>query len=175
MALSFELQTPRLRLVAVSASLAQAEVQGQLAQHLGAQVPASWPPEELLGLASIFGQLLRFSPTLRDFLGWYWIAQTSPSPTLIGMGGFKGHPDEAGFLEIGYAVLPEHQNLGYASEAVEALVAWAARLPEITSIWAYTDAQNTPSRRVLEGRGFEDVGMVCQDGQPRCAYLRRLG
>lgn len=167
----FELSTPRLRLVAVTAALAAAEIKGELGASLGAQIPEAWPPDELDEIAVVFMQLLRKEPTLRGFLGWYWVLQT-PEPTLIGMGGFKGHPDESGFVEIGYSVLPEHQGQGFATEAVEALLGWARRFEEICGVLAFTKTTNLASRRVLERQRFTLTEEVLRDGEPMCAYLR---
>jgi RimJ/RimL family protein N-acetyltransferase len=44
------------------------------------------------------------------------------SPTLIGNGGFVAPPDAEGIVEIGYEVAPEHQNLGYGTEAAQTLI-----------------------------------------------------
>lgn len=167
----FELSTPRLRLVAVTQALAAAEMRGELALALGAQIPEAWPPDELDEIAMVFAQLLRKEPTLRGFLGWYWVLQ-SPAPTLIGMGGFKGHPDEVGFVEIGYSVLPEHQRQGYATEAVEALLGWARSFEEICGVLAFTRVTNAASRRVLERQRFELTEEVIREGELMCAYLR---
>jgi GNAT superfamily N-acetyltransferase len=43
----------------------------------------------------------------------------------VGSCGFKGPPAEDGAVEIAYGVDPDHQRKGYATEAAEALVAFA--------------------------------------------------
>ena len=49
------------------------------------------------------------------------------SGTVIGCGGFKGPPGADGVVEIAYGVVPEYQGRGYATEAAQALVAFADR------------------------------------------------
>jgi RimJ/RimL family protein N-acetyltransferase len=78
----------------------------------------------------------------------------------IGTCGFKGPPDAGGMVEIAYGVAPEHQGKGYATEAAEALVAYAFRSGQARLIRAHTLAENLPSRRVLEKCGFRFVGEV---------------
>lgn len=168
--MDFTLETERLKLVAVSAALAQAEIDGSLDARLGAQIPDEWPPEDLDGIAVVFRALLKQEPTLRGFLGWYFILR-EPQPVLVGMGGFKGHPDEAGFVEIGYAILPQHQRQGYAVEAVCALLQWAKGFDDVLGVWAYTKPENEASRKVLERGCFEIAGTAVRDSELMNAYV----
>ena len=88
--------------------------------------------------------------------------------TLVGWGGFKGAPDAAGAVEIGYAVAPSWEGRGVATATVGALLreAWAA--PEVRRVVAHTLPEPNASVRVLEKFGFVrdgenldgDVGVV---------------
>ena len=78
----------------------------------------------------------------------------------VGTGGFKGPPDADGMVEIAYGVAPEHQGRGYATEAAEALVAYAFGNGQVRVVRAHTLPENDASKRVLEKCGFRFVGEV---------------
>ena len=105
------LQTSRLALVPATATHLQAELvsRAALGAALNAEVPTSWPPE------------LYDEDAVRYFLsrvlehpeqsGWgsHYVVRCPTAlemPLLIGAGGFKGAPDEAESIEVGYAVGP---------------------------------------------------------------------
>jgi [ribosomal protein S5]-alanine N-acetyltransferase len=76
----------------------------------------------------------------------------------IGQIGFKGQPDTDGNIEIGYGLNATHHNMGYASEAVGALVIWALESGFAKKITAETLETNLASGRVLEKLGFGQLG-----------------
>lgn len=78
----------------------------------------------------------------------------------IGSAGFKGPPDEDGMVEIAYGIAPEHQSRGYATEAAEALTAFALRAAGVKVVRAHTLPVKNASSRVLEKCGFRLVGEV---------------
>jgi RimJ/RimL family protein N-acetyltransferase len=71
----------------------------------------------------------------------------------IGGIGFKGPPDSAGVVEIGYGICASRQNRGFMSEAVARLIE-LARDEGAFALGAETDAKNVASQRVLEKCGF---------------------
>ncbi len=76
----------------------------------------------------------------------------------IGQIGFKSQPDTDGNVEIGYGLNASHHNLGYASEAVGALVNWALESGFAKRITAETLESNLASGRLLEKLGFVRFG-----------------
>src|SRR5829696_8886944 len=68
--------------------------------------------------------------------------------TLVGWGGFKG-PPRGGTVEIGYAIAPEWQGRGLATEAVRELLAEAYRARDVASVIAHTLPERNASVRVL--------------------------
>jgi len=88
--------------------------------------------------------------------------------TLVGWGGFKGPPDDAGAVEIGYAIASTWEGRGVATAAAGALVDEAWATPEVRAVAAHTLIGAGASVRVLEKLGFErdgnnfdgDVGLV---------------
>ncbi len=57
-------------------------------------------------------------------------------------------------VETSYVLRREHWGNGYATEAVQAVVALAFADPDITRVRAFCDAENAASRCVLEKAGF---------------------
>lgn len=80
---------------------------------------------------------------------------------------FKGLSAD-GIAEIGYGICEEYQSNGYATEAVKAILEWAFSQPEVVTVEAETDPDNTASIRVLEKCGFALNGIIGEEG-PRWA------
>ena len=102
---------------------------------------------------------------------WDWYAMWNielRSGTHIGDLCFKG-PGSA--PEIGYGILEEYQGRGYATEAVEAAVAWAFEQPGVTAVEAEAAPDNRASLRVLEKCGFLPNGTIGEEG-PRFIAVR---
>lgn len=79
---------------------------------------------------------------------------------VVGQCGFKGPPSSDGIVEIAYAVHPDHQCRGYATEAAEALVAYAFTNGDVSAVRAHTLPETNASTRVLTKCGFQHVGEV---------------
>lgn len=82
------------------------------------------------------------------------------SDLVIGKGGFKGPPTPDGVVEIAYGVAPDHRGKGYATEAAQALVAYAFRSGQVRVIRAHTLPGSNASNRVLAKSGFRHIGEV---------------
>ena len=82
------------------------------------------------------------------------------SRQVIGAAGFKGPPNVDGLVEIAYAIAPEYEGRGYATEAAGALVAFASNDPRVRMICAHTKQENIGSARVLEKNAFTKRGEV---------------
>jgi RimJ/RimL family protein N-acetyltransferase len=81
----------------------------------------------------------------------------------VGKAGFHGPPDEAGMVEIGYAVDPAYRRRGYARAALEALLARAAREPAVRTVRVSIRPDNEPSYRLAVQYGFRKVGEQWDD------------
>ncbi len=75
---------------------------------------------------------------------------------VVGGIGFAGPPAH-GQVEVGYGIVPSRQGRGYATEAVQMMVALAWQDPAVTAVIAHTASGNAASRRVLEKAGFRQV------------------
>ena len=62
--------------------------------------------------------------------------------------------------DIGYALARSYWNRGYITEAVRAVVEWAAGLEPVFRVWAVCDTDNTASARVLEKVGMTREGVL---------------
>jgi len=78
----------------------------------------------------------------------------------IGACGFKGPPGEDGAVEIAYGIVPDYQGNGYATEAAQALVAYARNSANVRTIRAHTLPEKNASTRVLLKCGFHQVGEI---------------
>jgi len=80
--------------------------------------------------------------------------------TVIGFGGFKGPPGPDGMVEIAYGVVPDYQGKGFATEAAQALVAYAFSSDRVRIVRAHTLLEPNASTRVLAKCGFRHMGEV---------------
>jgi RimJ/RimL family protein N-acetyltransferase len=72
--------------------------------------------------------------------------------------GFAGEPNEHGQAETGYMIDQQHQNNGYATEALHLMCQWAFTHEEVKTVIVHTFEDNLPSRRLLAKCRFEEVG-----------------
>ena len=102
---------------------------------------------------------------------WYaiWMIELKDG-THIGEMCFKGI-DSYGVVEIGYGIMEQYQEHGYATEAVKAISNWAFQEPKIFSIEAEIDSKNIASKKVLEKCGFVFTGKNGKEG-PRYKLTR---
>lgn len=73
---------------------------------------------------------------------------------------FKSPPSPEGIVEIAYAIEPEHQGKGFATEAVEMLLAFGFSDERINVVRAHTLEATNASARVLTKCGFKNLGEV---------------
>ena len=162
-----EIATPRLALIAITPCSIEAEAAGagQLAQAVSALVPETWPPEHWEPQVLQFLRD-RFAADLSD-VGWHrYIAlrEDGGTRTLIGtVGGFR-RAENPGECEIGYSVLAEYQQHGYATEAAQAFVRWALSHASVVDIVAQTFPNLPASIRVMEKCGMTFVGSGYEEG-----------
>jgi RimJ/RimL family protein N-acetyltransferase len=80
--------------------------------------------------------------------------------TTVGTAAFKAPPDGDGVVEISYAIAPDHQRQGYATEAADALTAYAFAQDAVRLVRAHTLPEPNASTRVLTKCGFRFAGEV---------------
>jgi ribosomal-protein-alanine N-acetyltransferase len=150
-------ETDRLWLTPAPLKLVQAVSEGR---RTGLRFPArvldAWPDADLRDFLPTYAAMLEEEPLSSRWGVWVMIEKATD--TIIGDIGFKGSPDEAGRVEIGYSILPDWRRQGFAAEAARALVHWALTQPGVTAVQAECLPDNTGSVRVLETAGLQQVG-----------------
>jgi RimJ/RimL family protein N-acetyltransferase len=143
----------------MDAPLAVAQIEDRIGffNMLGVRPSADWPPPlvDMEAMSYARDRLLQF-PGEIGWQAWVWIdpVETYGGKQLVGFGGFSGQPDDEGAVEIGYSVLPSREGLGYASEAVAALLEWAKSDGRVRMIVAHTLEDGLASQKLLKRHGF---------------------
>ena len=161
---SEEVKTHRLRLVACEVGHLEAildDERGRLGEMLGVSVP-----EDAFGFPGTAGVkiLRRFHERLKadpGLLGWWmYLFVHAEDRVVVGQGGYKGRPDAAGTVEIGYAISPTYRRQGLATEAAQGLVDHAFAHDRVSRVDAHTLAEPNASTKVLRKAGMEFVETV---------------
>lgn len=147
------IETPRLRLIPATLASLDGALAGHdaLAAALDADVPSTWPPEFLDEPALRFMRAqLEAHPDEAPWWMWFvLLTRATARPLLIGTGGYKGPPNEAGMVEIGYGIVSDQHRRGYASEAAQGLITNAFADPRVTHVTAETLTDGVASQGVL--------------------------
>lgn len=148
------IETDRLLLLPYTCELVEATLKGKrdLENLLGYKVSHEWPSPQYMKLIKMKKDKLQQTPE-RSI--WSRIVIHKESRTLIGEIGCKGGPDEMGTVEIGYGMVNEARNKGFATEMVIGLTDWLSTHPEVKKITAECLISNIPSAKVLEKSGFK--------------------
>ncbi len=81
--------------------------------------------------------------------------------------GFISHFLSADETEIGYNIVPNERNKGYASEAIRIIVDYLFLSKDIMRIQAIADTENLHSWKAIEKAGFKREGLL-----RRTCYIR---
>jgi [ribosomal protein S5]-alanine N-acetyltransferase len=130
-----------------------------------AEVPKSWPPPLMThDTIQEFLELLKDPENIRLY-AFYWVKKKeklTDERVLIGSGGFFFK--KTGDWELGYSVLDEFQNQGYATEAVNRLLEWIFSTLKPDRVVASTYPYLYASLRVLDKSGFSIIGKGDEEG-----------
>jgi RimJ/RimL family protein N-acetyltransferase len=133
--------TERLVLEPLTADEARAIVAGDLS---GVRPASGWPHEDTADGLRMVG------PGAAEA----WLVTLGGE--VIGDAGTHGPPDEDGDIEVGFGLGEPHRGRRYAAELVPALARTLLARPDVRRVVAREVlADNVPSRRTLEGAGFE--------------------
>lgn len=83
-----------------------------------------------------------------------WTLIDKNKQVMVGDLCFKGEPNLAGEIEIGYGTYTDSQNKGFMTEAVGGIIQWTLTYPTIHNITAETEKINKASYRVLLKNNF---------------------
>ena len=151
----------RLELPLLSLEQMDAIAEGEataVAQQLNAAITPEWV-QEVRWLAGFRAKQLRERPQDRPWLLRPVIRNEPAQPReAIGYLNFHMAPDELGFAEIGYTLLPAAQGKGYAIEAVRAAFDWATREHGVHRFRASVAPDNERSLNLIGKLGFVRTG-----------------
>jgi ribosomal-protein-alanine N-acetyltransferase len=156
------IRSARLELVSVSTRAMRAVLSDDFATaeaELGAVVPR--------GLRERLGELFeaRLPEVDADPSLLPWVARAMVMTDdlgvrrVVGSVGFHGAPNDDGQVEIGYHVEPAYRRRGFASEAVRALIDWAATERAVRRFRASVAPSNAPSLAIMARLGFRQTGV----------------
>ena len=153
------LRTERLELAPLTRDEIEALLAGdggRLRDLTGASFPrpAAPPPYMADPLPEV---LNRLAARPEEAPWWNWLMLERETGRAVGSVAFGGPPDETGAVLIGYAMYPQFEGHGYATEAVRALIEWAFHQPGVTVVRALAPVWNTPALRVAENVGMRPV------------------
>ena len=108
----------------------------------------------------------------------FWAIEEKASGRLVGEGGFHElmrdmRPSLEGTLETGWSLLPEAHGKGYATEAVSAMLGWAAAAKPGLPITCFIDPGNAASIRVAARLGFVERCRGDFGGEPVIVFDHR--
>jgi RimJ/RimL family protein N-acetyltransferase len=156
--------TPPVRIVHVSAAAFRALADGDLA---AANAASPVPLTEYFVTPEWRGTWrMRREQVIQDPASAAWVTGViwaEDERVAVGRAGYHGPPDEAGMVEIGYAVDPAYRRRGYARAALEALLARATREPLVKVVRATISPDNTASYALVAQYGFSRTGEQWDD------------
>ena len=102
-----------------------------------------------------------------------WAIRKKDAQEFIGSMVLWNLEPEKAQAEVGYELIPEYHGKGFAGEALEAVLAEAFLALGFERVVALPAKQNLPSRRLLEGHGFVEAGVMEEGGHLMVIYLRQ--
>lgn len=113
-----------------------------------------------------------------DVLGFgYWVVREKATGRFLGEVGLADfqrdiQPSLGGAKEAGWALVPEAQGKGYATEAVRAMLAWADGRFGPERIVCLIDPGNAASVKVADRCGFREFALGTYKGGPTRLFER---
>jgi RimJ/RimL family protein N-acetyltransferase len=152
-------RTDRLNIVPFELPAVEAIVAGDAAdlERLTGAIfprPASPPPYMTDALPAV-RERLRAYPD--ETVWWNLLIVERDTRRAVGSVAFGGRPDSGGAVLIGYAMYPEFEGHGYATEAVRAMIDWAFHQSGVRVVRTLAPVWNTPALRVAENVGMQPV------------------
>jgi len=153
----------------VQSTLPLLDVEGRsgadLAADLGVAPPVDWPPPyNDAGTRAWMRERLLANPADAPWMSYYILAEVDGRETLVGSCGFKGGPDAAGMVEVGYSVVPAYHRRGIGSTALTELIRLGFDDARVNRIVAETLPDLAGSRGLLARCGFTVVDTRHEDG-----------
>jgi len=109
----------------------------------------------------------------------YWALVETVSGRYVGDVGFADfkravEPSIRGLPELGWVLAPSVHGRGYATEAVQGVLAWGAKVLAAPRAVCMIDPANGPSLRVAVKVGFKEYARTSYAGSPTIMFERPL-
>jgi RimJ/RimL family protein N-acetyltransferase len=149
------IETERLQLIACSKMHLQALLRGEqaLADLLGVSLAENW----LLFPESVSYSLEMLEKNPQNLRWGMHLFLHKEENKIIGSGGFKGRADDEGMVEMGYAISPDYENRGLATEAARGMIDYAFSWSQVLRVDAHTLAAENASVRILRKCGMTKI------------------
>ncbi len=153
----FPIETPRLLLVPAQVVHLQAALVGreELERYIGFAVHPEWTE---FGSEPLAFALERLQANEQDAGWWTWFPVLKSEERIIGSCGYKGLPNEASQVEIGYEIAPPYRGQGLATECALGLVNRVRQMDVISGVLAHTLGEENASVAILRKVGFMHTG-----------------
>ena len=140
------LSTPRLDLVLLEPEPARLLVAGRENGH-------PWADGYPMGSTLLSAELTLAAAAGNHPLGAFGSYQVvrRADGAVIGDAGFVGPPEETGAVSVGCAIIESARGQGFATEALRALLDWAAMQGGLTCVLAEATKANPAAQRLLAG------------------------
>jgi [ribosomal protein S5]-alanine N-acetyltransferase len=115
----------------------------------------TWKPHTDISETEAF--LRRAISAWGDGSAFSWVVSRTQDDQLMGMVEIRIDRYKA---DIGYVLATAFWGRGYMTEAVAAVLGWAAKQEEIYRVWAVCDLDNPGSARVMEKVGMQREGVL---------------
>jgi ribosomal-protein-alanine N-acetyltransferase len=152
------IRTGRLRISVLDLAAVEALVEGDavaLEARTGARFDRPSAPPHMADTLPAVRDRLRAHP--EEACWWSWLIAREDTGEAVGVVALAGPPDDAGRVLVGYAVYPEHEGHGFATEALRALIGWIFAQADVREVRALAPVWNTPALRVAENVGMRPV------------------
>ena len=100
-----------------------------------------------------------------------WAVTLRDSGKVIGTIGFMWYSDVNSAAEIGYSFSKAHWNIGYATEALRAVLRSVFAVRPVNRLEAQHDLRNPASGRVMEKSGMKKEGILRQRIRNKGEYV----
>ncbi len=151
------LVTERLIIIPMTHSMICSVLSGNndMYMNMGINNNGKWPLPDTMDILHFIKDNMNKNDVVSGFD--VWMVVKKDGMTVIGDAGFKGEPNEAGEIEIGFGLIPEEQQKGYGYELACALMDWAAQQAEVKIIKADCLLDNIGSKKLLQKCGMSEV------------------
>ena len=152
-----QLITERLIIIPMTHSMIRSVLNSDndMYDNLGIISNGKWPLPDTMDILHFIKDNMNKNDEVSGFDVWMIVKKDGMN--VIGDAGFKGEPNEAGEIEIGFGLIPEEHQKGYGYELASALMDWAAQQSEVKVIKAECLLDNTGSIKLLQKCGMSEV------------------